>query len=598
MTHSMPEFRRVLGLSPLPTFVLQQGSVAWANQKAVDFTGRTWDQLLNQPFGRLVDREDASVISAYLNCPEGRAWPESFDFRVVTRAGEKIFVRGFFHAAKFRSLPAVIVQMTDITDFKKREDEIRISEANYRSIFDAANDAIYVHDMETGNILDVNRKMLEMFGFESKEEIIFTSLDTSEEYIANQGIYNKGEICRRLKIAAGGEPQVFEWLAKHKTGRLFWVEVNLKRAVIGGADRLLAIVRDISGRKQTEEKLKYYSLHDPLTGLYNRSYFEQDLRRLEGGRHFPVGLIMCDLDGLKLINDTLGHDTGDALLVAAAKVIREPFREGDMVARIGGDEFAVLLPDTPGPVLEKACQRIRDSAERYNSSHSDLPLNISIGYAVSAGGSHKLGEIFKEADNNMYREKLNRSKTARSSIVRAMMKVLEARDFITEGHVERIKDLVAKTAAALGFPSQRLTDLLLLARFHDIGKVGIPDRILFKPGPLSCEEYAEIKGHCEIGYRIAKSVPDLEHVADWILKHHEWWDGRGYPLGLKGEKIPLECRILSIVDAYDAMTNNRPYREAMPREKAVRELERCSGSQFDPHLVPVFARVVESLGDN
>lgn len=196
------------------------------------------------------------------------------------------------------------------------------------------------------------------------------------------------------------------------------------------------------------------------------------------------------------------------------------------------------------------------------------------------------------ADNSMHREKPHRSRSARSSIVQALVKALEAGDFITGGHADRLQDIVEKVARDLGLSDRSITDLRLLAKFHDIGKVGIPDRILFKPGPLTMDEYNEMKRHTEIGRCIAEAAPDLAPIADWILKHHEWWNGEGYPHGLKGDNIPMECRILSMADAYDAMTSDRPYRKAMQHEAAVEEIARCAGSQFDPELVPVFIRSV------
>jgi len=168
------------------------------------------------------------------------------------------------------------------------------------------------------------------------------------------------------------------------------------------------------------------------------------------------------------------------------------------------------------------------------------------------------------------------------------MKMLEARDFITEGHADRVEELSADLGRTLGLTEKKISDLRLLAKFHDIGKVGIPDQILFKPGALTTEERKEMNRHSEIGYRIAKSSADLLPIADWILKHHERWNGQGYPLGLSGETIPLECRILAIVDSYDAMTNHRPYRKAMSQTAAIAELRHCAGKQFDPQLVEKF----------
>ncbi|MFY9120286.1 MAG: HD-GYP domain-containing protein, partial [Syntrophomonadaceae bacterium] len=183
---------------------------------------------------------------------------------------------------------------------------------------------------------------------------------------------------------------------------------------------------------------------------------------------------------------------------------------------------------------------------------------------------------------------------ARSAIFQTLVKALEIRDYITEGHTDRLQSSVRAMAEALGLPDRVIKDLQLLAYFHDIGKVGIPDYILFKEGKLTEDECRIMQRHCEIGHRIALSAPELTIISDWILKHHEWWDGHGYPLGLRGEEIPLECRILSIADAYDAMTNYRSYRPTRTHQEAVEELRRQAGSQFDPDLVKVFIELIES----
>ena len=170
--------------------------------------------------------------------------------------------------------------------------------------------------------------------------------------------------------------------------------------------------------------------------------------------------------------------------------------------------------------------------------------------------------------------------------------MLGARDFITEGHGDRMQELSGRMAEAMGMSRNEIEAMRLFAQFHDIGKVGIPDRILFNHGRLTEEEKREMKRHAEIGYRIAMSSPELSHISDWILNHHEWWDGNGYPFQLKGEDIPLQSRILSIVDAYDAMTNNRPYRNSLSKEEALMEIIRFKGTQFDPALVDTFVLTV------
>ena len=339
------------------------------------------------------------------------------------------------------------------------------------------------------------------------------------------------------------------------------------------------------------QRLRYLGLHDHLTEAYNRAFFEEQLLNMEQAIFFPLAVITCDIDGLKLVNDTLGHHAGDLLLQTAVATIKRLLKKEDILARVGGDELAVIVPHTSEAAARQLCAEIRQAVTDYNQVHPKLPLSMSIGHAYGSEVA-PLHRLFEAADNSMYREKLHRQQSTRSAVVHTLMLALEARDFITEGHAERLQALVARLGERLELPDRTITDLRLLAQFHDIGKVGVPDSILFKPAKLTPAEQLEMHRHCEIGNRIAQASPDLLPISDWILKHHEWWNGSGYPLGLKGEAIPLECRIISIADAYDAMTNDRPYRKALTTEEAVAELKRGAGEQFDPHLVNEFLVVL------
>ena len=274
-------------------------------------------------------------------------------------------------------------------------------------------------------------------------------------------------------------------------------------------------------------------------------------------------------------------------------LLRNTFRSSDVIARIGGDEFAVLILETDQKTAERLSQRLRTSVQEYNTYNPGLPLSLSIGFAVSNQSPIDLQSLFREADDRMYREKVHQEGNARSAIVQALIGAMGARDFDTQGHCERLQELAASLARSTEMPENETNDLFLLARFHDLGKVGIPDRILFKPGLLADEEWVEMKKHCEIGNRIAQSVPELKPIANWILKHHERWDGTGYPQGLQHLEIPLPCRILAIVDALDAMISDRPYRKAMSQEDAIAELRRHAGTQFDPDLVERFIQILD-----
>lgn len=477
----------------------------------------------------------------------------------------------------------IFVVIRNITELKQAERALRESESRLKTILDSIQSGVLLIDAATRRIAYVNQVVLDLFGAPGERVI--------------------GSVCHRFICPIGeGECPILdlgqtvdrsEGVLLTACGEEMPVIKSVSSVMLDERPHLLESFIDITERKQIEERLKYLSMHDPLTGLYNRAYFEEEMRRLSEGRRHPVGMIICDIDGLKFINDTFGHEAGDILLVAAADVLKSSFRREDVVARVGGDEFAVLLPSSDRDVVEAAAQRIRDAIARYNSLNPKLPLSMSVGCSVSGDSLTDIGQLYKEADSNMYREKLHQNYSPRSSIVHVLLKTLEARDLITETHSERLQKVVVALAQALGLPQRKVTDLRLLAMFHDIGKIGVPDSILFKPGPLTLQEAGEMRRHCEIGYQIAQSAKELAHIADWILKHHEWWNGEGYPLGLKGEEIPLECRILSICDAYEAMVSDRPYRKAMTHEEAVAELIRCAGTQFDPRLV---AKFLELLG--
>lgn len=362
----------------------------------------------------------------------------------------------------------------------------------------------------------------------------------------------------------------------------------------------IQLQEELSERKRAENVLQYSSEHDALTGLFNRHYFEAALTNLRQTGAKGVGVICCDLDGLKLVNDTFGHAAGDVMLQRTAAMLREVLPDKSLIARVGGDEFVVVLTDVEESLLQQSYAQFQDYKQVGMKAADEFPLQISVGYryrAVCDPDSDDWDQMLKEADDEMYRQKLSSTHSNRNVVVQTIMKMLEIRDYATEGHSQRMGELAVELAERIGLPNNSKNDLRLLAQFHDLGKIGIPDQILLKPGPLTAEERKEIERHAEIGHRIAMVVPEFLPVADLILKHHEWWNGAGYPLGLKGEAIPVENRILSIVDAFDAMTNDRPYRAAMTQSAAIEELRRCRGSQFDPALVDEFIALLVAATD-
>ncbi|NMC32787.1 MAG: diguanylate cyclase [Veillonellaceae bacterium] len=347
----------------------------------------------------------------------------------------------------------------------------------------------------------------------------------------------------------------------------------------------IAVLRDFTERRQLEQSLQFFHLRDPLTGLANRMCWEEKLAALSFSAETPVGIILCEIDEMRLIYDSLGQEQTNQLLTATANVLRSVLPLNATVARIGLDRFAALLSDMNEPAVLRLAQKIRQEVEQLATDQVHLHFGLSLG---CAWGNHSAGgvqELLGLAQTRLHREKLGRSQAARRALFQSLQATLENRDFVMHQHAERLWALGRAVAKEAGLSGKRLRDFKLLTQFHDIGKVGLPADLLFKQERLSTEDMSQMKLHVEIGYRIAQSIPELSSIADLLLKHHEWWNGQGYPLGLSGEAIPLECRIFAIVDAYDAMTNDRPGRKALAKKEAAAELRRCAGSQFDPELV-------------
>ncbi|MGE5607439.1 MAG: HD domain-containing phosphohydrolase [Bacteroidota bacterium] len=354
----------------------------------------------------------------------------------------------------------------------------------------------------------------------------------------------------------------------------------------GEVVQIIGSTRDITEQKQAEDRIKYLSFYDDLTGLFNRAFFEEELRRLDTERQLPISLILVDVNGLKFVNDAFGHSEGDRILIDTTRIIEESCRREDIICRWGGDEFSILLPQCSEEDAEKICQRIKSIPPK--NDRNLIPISLALGTATKKEMSQNIQGILSDAEGRMYRNKLLESKSSRSSILASLQKTLQERTHETEEHELRLQNLALKIGKTIGLSGNELDELVLLAALHDIGKIAVPDHILKKPGPLSPEDWVIMKRHTEIGYRIALASPELASISELILTHHERWDGAGYPKGLKGQEIPLLSKILSIIDAFDAMTNNRPYRKATTKKEAFAELNRNAGTQFDPKLVKIF----------
>jgi len=363
--------------------------------------------------------------------------------------------------------------------------------------------------------------------------------------------------------------------------------INFEKNINHGG---ILVLRDVTIEKERQEEVRFMSQHDYLTGLYNRYNFEQEMKRLNTERQLPISIIIGDVNGLKLLNDSFGHLEGDKLLKEVATIFNKATRSEDIVARWGGDEFTVLLPQTTTEDAHRVLDRISDLCDK--SMYDIIKPSIAIGIATKTDKSQDILDILNAAEERMYNNKLVEGKKMREQLLENLITMVNRKALDNKSHSENISILVEKYSTYHKLQQQK-DELLLLAKYHDIGKIAIVDEILNKPEELDDTEWSRIKAHPEIGSRIVSAVSDIQHISTDILHHHEWFDGTGYPQNLSGNTITLNARILSVLDAYESIVNDKVYREKRSHDEAITEILKGTGNQFDPEIVKLFIQIFE-----
>ncbi len=487
------------------------------------------------------------------------------------------------------NINAGIAIFLDITERKKKEVQLKQSMDDLLESQRIAQLGTWRLDLDTNQIV-WSDELRRMYGLDPTiptppflEHLkLFTpgswdKLSTSLERIKDTGIPSEHEL---------------EFVNKDGSNEWVWTRVEAVKEKNGKITGLWGVVQNITERKKYENTLLYLNNHDHLTGLYNRKFFEEELRKLDTIENLPLSIIMFDINGLKLANDSFGYASGDMLLKKAAVILKNVCREKDLIARIGGDEFIVLLPRTSEAESIKIANQVKEQASK--EIVSNFELSISYGYDTKTTDKQSIVETIANSENYMYRRKLYAHSSTRSKTINLIMNALFEKSHREAAHSNRVGNICMAIASKMNMDKDSVNQMKAAGLIHDIGKIGIDEKILNKRGFLTINERMEIERHPEIGWRILSSTDEFSELAQFVLKHHEKWDGSGYPNGLKGEAIQFEARIISVADAYDAMTSARSYRKGLSKEEAIIELMRCSGTQFDPNIVNVFVNQVIS----
>ena len=551
-----------------------EGRIIYSNSAAVEALGYTGDEFMGMSCREVhYVNNEMEVDDFFCDIVEGRM--TSCPLPLVARDGLKIPVETRVWKGEWNGEECLFWISKNLS----AEQEIL---QKYDSIF-RSNPALMAVSSIPGNVLsEVNDAFVKATGY-SRNEVVGRTVEELNLFMNKSSNYEVNRLLEEGKIK--NEDVKIRTRDGNLLDCIFYGEVIESQ----GKKFFLTMMIDITELKKTRDLIEHMSNHDELTGLYNRRFYETEVKRLDVQRNLPLSVIMIDVNGLKLINDAFGHEKGDEMLIKVANAMNSECRSDEIIARLGGDEFIVLLPKTCLSDAERLAGRLSESVSK--ESVGLIKISISCG-AGTKTGEENFSETVKRADEVMYRNKLFESQEMRKGTIREIMKTLYEINEIEKKHSMNVAMAGKRLAEACGLNEEKANEVFEIGLKHDIGKIAIEIDILDKTGELTDSDWSELKRHSEAGYQILRSVNEYALMANYVLSHHERWDGTGYPGGLKGNDIPFESRIIAIADAYDAMTSDRPYRKPLNLKAVADEFTKGAGTQFDPELVKVFLEKV------
>ena len=596
----------------------ENGMILYANRAAADFYGYPVDQLVRMnigQFNRLTPEEiDAEMAAA---ASEQRNF---FVFEHKAANGEirQVHVYSYpFEQDGRQLLFSIVHDMTGTVALEEKNVAIN------RTLL--AGSALVIGFLLIGGglLINANRKLrkkseqLENFNelrqtFIDADDAMTTLKDGDLRYVFSNRLFlafaGRGEEAvlgfRAVDVLDEGLARRLEELDREvqEKGRLLAGELEygdqafrvtkFPVRMVDGTDGVGTYIHDVTEEIRRKQEIEFLSYHDSLTGLYNRRFFEEEMRRLDVPRRLPLSILMGDVNGLKLTNDVFGHHWGDELLRKVAGTLQEVCRSDDICARWGGDEFVLLLPETGPEQARKIMERIR--AHFATQKVRALQGSIALGLATKTSGEQDLMAILSEAEEQMYRDKAlgNGDRMNRAVLDELMEIIFSARPGERE-HARRVSALSGTLARARGLEEPEVRKAVEAGYYHDIGKVALAETLLRQEEPLSAQQEVDMHNHTLTGYRILHAFEETMDLADIVLAHHEHWDGSGSPKGLAGQTIPLLARIIGLVEFLDRFRVQEAEKSRPDNREIARRIRGEAGSRFDPDLAEAVAQMLE-----
>lgn len=573
--------------------VVQDDYVKICNPKLCEITGYSREKLMSVPFVQFIYFED---IHPYLihtqDISDENTVLNKSEYRVIYSNGEIRWLELTGIGIEWDGKPASLRFAVDVTQRKVTEDALRRSEEKYRFLTENTSDVIWIYNVTYDLFEYVSPSVNHLLGRSQREiyaEKLSSLVDGEMKESFLKAVQNRAE-----KFIESKEVDcsfIDEVQQRDCENTLVWTEISSRYRMNANGDvELIGVSRNVEERKQHEAKVLYLSYYDQLTGLNNRRYYEEKLEFLNQEAHLPVSLIVADVNGLKLTNDAFGHAAGDRLLIKISETLKKAIRKEDVLARIGGDEFVYVLPKTDAIEAKLFVEGLKRQLDKISTE--DVIVSISLGFETKVDKDQNIEEVFSRAEDFMYKRKLTESRSMKSATFKKILQKMNT----TYPELTRLSVQVSKLckdfALKLKFSDAEIQDIGMLGLIYDVGKVGIDPEIVNNEGQLSINQYQEFKRHPEIGYQILRSTPEFAHLADFVLCHHEHYDGTGYPRHIQADLIPLQARILAIVTYFIELISDAKNKEPMSFKEAIDLLNQESGKLFDPVLVKCFVEML------